>query len=123
MQSDGGVAGVTNSVDSGADIVSGGGQVHVWDCIAGTSTGYMAPCNILDYRQDLQPLSWPNSNSLRLLLNSDLLESKDKSFILEKAESRRYQIRKNLNKKMIKRNFIKLFVFSILFGSSSKGRS
>ena len=50
MQGDGGVAGVTNPVDSGADVVPGGGQVHVWDCIAGPSTRYMAPCSKEIYR-------------------------------------------------------------------------
>ena len=35
--------GVTNTVDSGADVVPGGGEVHVGNGVAGPATGHVTP--------------------------------------------------------------------------------
>ena len=41
MQSDSGVLGMADSVDSGADVVPGGGEVHVGQSVALSSTGHV----------------------------------------------------------------------------------
>ena len=43
MESDSGVLGMADSVDSGADVVPGGGEVHVGKSVATSATGHVTP--------------------------------------------------------------------------------